>query len=92
MEITHALWTKRNSVVHERATNGLLLAEAAELEEAIRAEFEKGMEDLDEDDQWLMEEGVEHVLSRPGYEQHNWLEDIRIAREEATEALALEEL
>ena len=52
------------------------------MEMAIRLEYEMGDDELDDDDKWMLEEDVDHLLSRPGYEQHNWLEEIRMAREE----------
>ena len=48
----------------------------------IRAKHELGNKDLDEDDKWLLEEDLDHVLSRPGCKQHNWSEDVQMVRTE----------
>lgn len=51
----------------------------------VRAECELGIEDLDDNDKWMLDKNVEHLLSCPGCEQHNWLEDVRMARTEHVE-------
>lgn len=82
LQITHATWTARNDIAHEKAANDLVAAEAAELEVNMQAEHQLGPGGLDEDDTWMLEEDIDHLLSLPGHEQHNWLEDIRMAWEE----------
>ena len=82
LEITHSTWTARNDIVHEKAANGLRLAEAAQLEADIRSEFEVGDDNLDDDDKWLLELGLDTVLEMHGHEQHNWLQELRLARQE----------
>ena len=86
--ISHELWLQRNKIVHERHANGLLLAEAARVRWAIQDEFDLGGDDLFEEDQWLLELGLDHVLGLSGHDQENWLTDIRLAREEFAEGLA----
>jgi hypothetical protein len=88
LEITHSMWIRRNEVVHERHENGLLRAEAEELEERVRHEFEQGIESLHDNDKWLLEQGVDHILSLPGHDQQNWLAEILLAREEYADELA----
>ena len=39
LHFTHELWITRNSIVHERDRQGLLVAEAQELEEGIAEQF-----------------------------------------------------
>ena len=90
LEVSHAMWTKRNNIVHEKAANGLRLAEAQQLEEEIRLEFEIGHDGLHEDDKWLLNDGIDSVLSLTGYDQQTWLTDIRLAREEYEAELAHE--
>ena len=85
LELTHSSWKARNNIVHEKARNGLLVTEAAELEERIRAEFGLGTEGLSADDKWLLQElGLDEVLSKSGNYQHHWLEDVTNARDEFT--------
>ena len=90
LEVSHAMWTKRNSIVHEKAANGLRMAEAQQLEDDIRMEFELGHDGLHENDKWLLNDGIESVLSLTGYDQQTWLTDIRLAREEYEAELAHE--
>ena len=63
LQITHAMWVARNGVVHEKAANGLAIAEAAELEVNICVEYLLGPEGLDEDDKWMLTEDIDNLLS-----------------------------
>lgn len=49
----------------------LAVAEAAEPEVNIGAKHELGIEGLDDDDKWMLDKNIEHLLSHPGCEQHN---------------------
>jgi len=85
LELTHGFWTTRNDKVHERAANGLLLAEAAALEIRIREVYALGIDGLAAFDHWYIEKGLENILQLPGYDQLTWLDGILETRHEYSE-------
>ena len=51
-------------------------------------EFDLGNDGPHDEDKWLLEKGIDHVLSLPGHDQLSWLMDTCLAREENAEELA----
>ena len=54
----------------------------------MRHEFEQGIDSLHDNDKWLLEQGMDHILSLPGHDQQNWLAETLLAREEHADELA----
>ena len=43
---------------------------------------------MHDNDKWLLEQGMDHILSLPGHDQQNWLAETLLAREEHADELA----
>jgi hypothetical protein len=54
-------------VVHEKAVNGLAIAEATELEVNICTEYLLGPEGLDNDNKWMLTEDINTRCSNTGH-------------------------
>ena len=90
LEVSHGVWVQQNEILHEKHMNGLLPHEAEEPEAKIHQEFELGFDNSHEANRWLLEQGLDSVLSLLGHDQLNWLTEIISARTEHEEETASE--
>ncbi len=81
LEATHGQWLYRCVQVHDRVSGTRATARKEEIQLAIEAHQEMGMEDLLEEDQYLAEVNLEDLESTSGERQEYWLIAIRAARE-----------
>jgi hypothetical protein len=90
LNVTHAQWIHRNSILHERNEDGLKLKEGQELTVAIHTQFALGLDDLHPRDHHYITRGLDHILSLPAANKKAWLSGIKIARESYSTCVARE--
>jgi hypothetical protein len=81
LEATHGQWLYRCVKIHDRVSGTRTTAHKEEIQLAIEAQQEMGMEDLLEEDQYLVEVNLKDLESTSGKRQEYWLIAIRAARE-----------
>lgn len=80
LEITHGQWLYRNIVVHNAMAGTLATARKEELQLEIEAQQALGLQDLQEEDQYLLEINLEDLEHTSGERQEYWLLAIKAAR------------
>ena len=86
LEVSHSQWIQRNGGLYELATNGLPVAEAAQLVADITAEHSVGATGLRDHDLYLIRRPLSDIISSPAIDQQRWLQTIRFARQSLAEA------
>ena len=83
MEATHGQWMYRNVQVHDATQGEERTKRKEELRDAITRQLDLGVEDLEEDDQYLMELvlKMDSLEESSGESQEYWLLAITAARE-----------
>jgi hypothetical protein len=81
LEATHGQWLYRCMQIHDRVPGTQATARKEEIQLAIEAHQEMGMEDLLEKNQYLAEVNLEDLESTSGERQEYWLIAIRAVRE-----------
>ena len=83
MEITHGQWLYRNVQVHDAIQGEEATKRKEKLRDEIAAQMELGVEDLEEEDQYLMELvlKMDSLEESTGESQEYWLLAIVAARE-----------
>ena len=86
LQLSHAMWTALNGILHERDQQGLLLSEGQNLREAITEWFLKGHDGLLPADYHLVDiYTLDELLQRPPSEKYTWLGAIKLAHKVAEE-------
>ena len=80
LELVHAMWLFRNSILHERDRQGLKRADALALENAIREEFALGTSGLARRDHHYIRRGRDDVNALSADDKQAWLQGIQLAR------------
>lgn len=80
LEMVHAMWTTRNGILHELATNGKKREVAQQMEQVIRDQFAAGNNELHPCDHHYLERGIDAVLSMDGIQQQAWIDGVEAAR------------
>ena len=80
LEATHGQWLYRNVVVHDSVAGLTATARKEEIQQFIEDQLERGGEDLDDDDKFLLDINLDDLETSSGEEQHYWLLQIEAAR------------
>ena len=80
LECTHGLWLYRNLHVHDSLAGAATPARKEEIQQFIEDQLERGGEDLDDDDKFLLDINLDDLETSSGEEQHYWLLQIEAAR------------
>jgi hypothetical protein len=86
LELTHSLWIYRNSVLHERDSQGSLLNEGADLTATVEAMYHTPEQQLLTGDRYLLTDRTLAQLQRlQPPEKETWLYSMSLAKEIAAE-------
>jgi len=80
VKMTHSQWTTRNSIVHEKAADGLSKQQSASLKYLIELQFDMGLAGLGRQDHYLLSGGMAEIWARRGPEKMAWIKTIEVAR------------
>jgi hypothetical protein len=86
--ITHTQWTYRNSVLHERDSLGRAVNDMQEVNTAVTAHFDLGLDGLHPDDYHFLNRGRESVSALSLPDVRAWLSGIQLARRSYDESEA----
>jgi hypothetical protein len=86
LEMVHAQWKHRNSVLHERDFDGMKRLDGLALRRAIHEQFDLGLDGLDAPDRHFICRGIDSVFQLPVSERKAWLAGIKLARATYEEA------
>ena len=89
LEVTHGQWLYRNVVVHDATAGSLVTQRKEEIQREIENQQALGVQDLQEEDQYLLEVNLEDLETSSGERQEYWLLAIQAARKAC--AIAREE-
>ena len=78
--LIHTQWIYRNDIVHKRARDGLKLAESAETNKEITAQFNLGPDSLLGEDEHLLEHTKNETSEWSGIKKKIWIRTIKLAR------------
>lgn len=92
LEITHGQWLYRNVVVHDAVSGTLATARKEELQQAIETQHTMGIQDLQEEDRYLLEINLQDLEYTSGETQEYWLLAITAARNASVLARETEEV
>jgi hypothetical protein len=81
LQITHRQLIYRCVLGHDRTAGTLVNQHKAELLGEITKQLSMGMESLMEDDKYLLECSLMHIVTTNGKQQEYWLLEIQAARE-----------
>ena len=84
LECTHGQWLYRNVVVHDAMSGTLATARKEELQRAIEEQQSIEIQDLQEEDHYLLEVNLENLEASSGERQEYWLVAIQAARRAST--------
>ena len=80
-DISYAMWTNRNDVVHEKVEENLNLKESKNLEKQILKIYNDGPSEVLETHSYMFEENVEMILDRIVSEKKYWVETMMASKE-----------
>ena len=80
LHLIHSQWLFRNEIVHRKSQDGLSQAEAAQIRIAIRVQLRLGIQNLDEEDHFLLQHTYDDISTWSGIEKKLWLSAIKAAR------------
>ena len=80
LEITHGQWLYRNVVVHDAMSGTLVTKRKEEIQREIETQQAEGLQDLQEEDQYLLEINLDDLEHSSGERQEYWLLAITAAR------------
>ena len=83
LHFIHVQWLYRNEVVHRKTKDGLKRSEGAAIRIAIRVQLNLGIDDIDEEDHFLLQHTAEEIYQWSGEEKKLWLCAITAARQAA---------
>jgi len=81
LQVTHTQWIYRCMLVHDCTTGNLISAHKADLLKEIEHQLSLGLDDLAEEDRFLLECNFDDITSTSGEAQGYWLLGIQAARE-----------
>ncbi len=80
LQVTHAQWIYRCLLVHDRTSGTLVTLHKTKLLEEISIQLSMGVENLMEDDKYLLECNLSNLATTNGEQQEYWLLAIKAAR------------
>jgi hypothetical protein len=80
LQVTHAQWIYRCLLVHDRTSGTLVTLYKTKLLEEISIQLSKGVDNLMEDDKYLLECNLLDLATTNGEQQEYWLLAIKAAR------------
>ena len=83
---THNIWTKRNSIEHDRSNHGLQEVEELRLEKQVRLQYRLGTQNLPQSAAYLFRQKRQELWSQDGAVIRSWLAAVLIARGEHEQA------
>ena len=82
LRVSHKLWLERNNLLHLTDLNGVHGITLIELRKLVLEQYDLGLDELNEEDKYLLSMDKDKLLTSPEDRIRGWLCDVYIARGE----------